>query len=292
MAIDAGGESTAAGYADSQGQPVHAGGTDPGGQVQEKFASVLSSFNLNAPITASGAIFGTEWDEGPRGQRHRARTGKLTEEDVRNDLDHFVPPASFEAAVKVSARDHVVVLVGPAMIGKATSATALLRRVTDGPLAILSPTVTITDLADRVFKAGLGYVVKDWQHDQSAGDDTDFAWRTLRDQVCDAGAFLVITTVSARARGTAESVRHFDWEPPATRDLLTCYLSGTAAEARIDDIAGVVPSDCRIASIVALARRLLAGEEPRRPWRNSARKPHFAFSNGLPTIRLCLRSSK
>ncbi len=146
--------------------------------------------------------------------------------------------------------------------GKAPGAVALLRQVTDGSLWALSPTVTLNELAEREFVRGLGYVVINWQHDQSAGDITDFTWRTLRDQFADAGAHLVITTMSERTRRTAESVRHFAWERPPVRDLLATYLAGTGAAGWIDEVIDQLPGDCGLRPTVALARRLATGEDP------------------------------
>jgi hypothetical protein len=192
----------------------------------------------------------------------RARTGKLTPDDIATALEHYVKPARFREALNALRKDRVVVLVGPAGIGKAASAVALLRQVTDGPLAVLSPAITIGELAERDFKSGMGYVVNDWQHDRSTRQVTDFTWRTLRDQVGEAPAHLVITTASTRMRGTGESVCHIDWELPAVPDLLSSYLGGTPAESLIADIVGALPSGTGIGSVVGLARRLLDGEDP------------------------------
>lgn len=234
-------------------------GADSAERTQDRLASAVSNFH--GPVFAQGSTFGIG-QAAADGQRRRARTGRLTDEDIDAALDHFVRPAPFEDAVNVLKKDRVIVLVGPGSIGKAASAIALLRQVTNGSLAILAPTVTISELAEREFTSGLGYVVMDWQHDRSGADVTDFTWRTLRDQVYDAASHLVITTASARSRGATGSVRHIDWERPATSDLLASYLGGTELELLIDDIADAVPGDCGIGPIVALARRLLSGEDP------------------------------
>jgi len=234
-------------------------GADSAERTQDQLASAVSNFH--GPVYAQGSTFGI----GPAaadGQRRRARTGRLTDEDIDAALDHYVHPAPFEDALDVLKRDQVIVLVGPASIGKAASAIALLREVTNGSLAVLSPTVTISDLSERDFKSVPGFVVTDWQYDRSQGDVTDFTWRTLRDQVYDAAAHLVITTASARSRGATGSVRHIDWERPATSDLLASYLGGTELEFLIDDIVDAVPGDCGIGPIVALARRIVSGEDP------------------------------
>jgi hypothetical protein len=241
--------------------PTRGDGADSAERTQDRLASAVNNFH--GPVYASGSMFGTG-RAAPDSQRRRARTGRLTTEDIDTALDHFVRPAPFQDAVNVLKKDRVIVLVGPASIGKAASAIALLREVTNGSLAILAPTVTISELAEREFTSGLGYVVMDWQHDRSGADVTDFTWRTLRDQVYDEEAHLVITTASARSRGAAASVRHFEWERPATRDLLASYLGGTELEFLIDDIVDAVPRDCGIGPIVALARRLVSGEDPAR----------------------------
>jgi hypothetical protein len=238
----------------------HDAAADSAEQARDRLASAVNNFH--GPIFAQGSTFGAGQTAGDGdGQRRRARTGRLTDADVDAALDHYVRPAPFENAVQALLRDRVVVLVGPAGIGKATSAIALLREVTQEPLAVLAPTVKITDLAEREFKSDLGHVVMDWQHDRSAADVTDFTWRTLRDQVTDKSTYLVITTASGRSRD-ASSVRHIGWERPATRDLLLAYLGGTDLELLVEDLIDEVPHDCGIGPLVALAQRLIAGEEP------------------------------
>jgi hypothetical protein len=234
-------------------------GADSAERTQDRLASAVSNFH--GPVYAQGSTFGIG-QAAADGQRRRARTGRLTDEDIDAALAHYVHPAPFEDALDVLKRDRVIVLVGPASIGKAAGAIALLREVTNGSLAVLSPTVTISDLSERDFKSVPGFVVMDWQFDRSQGDVTDFTWRTLRDQVYDAAAHLVITTASARSRGATGSVRHIDWERPATSDLLASYLGGTELEFLIEDIVDAVPGDCGIGPIVALARRLVSGEDP------------------------------
>jgi hypothetical protein len=228
-------------------------------QARDRLASAV--LNFNGPFYGQGSTFGVGRAAGGDRQQSRARTGKLTDADVEAALDHYVPPAPFENAVQALLRDRVVVLFGPAGVGKATSAIALLREVTKEPLAVLAPTVKITDLAEREFKGDLGHVVMDWQYDRSAVGITDFTWRTLRDQVADKSTYLVITTASERSHD-ATSVRHIGWERPAARDLLVSYLGGTDLELLVEDLADQVPHDCGIGPVVALAERLIAGEEP------------------------------
>jgi hypothetical protein len=230
-------------------------GTDSGEQRREQLASAVNNFL--APVYAPSSLFGAGRTE-TGSQQRRARTGRLTDADVDAALDHYVRPAPFEKALHALQQDRVIVLVGPSGIGKATSAIALLREVTDEPLAVLAPTVKIADLAEREFNRGLGHVVMDWQHDRSAADITDFTWRTLRDQVYDRSTHLVITTASSRSRGTT-SVRHVNWEPPAIGDQLASHLSGTDLDA--GEFVDRVPGDCTIEPIVAFARRLIAGDD-------------------------------
>jgi hypothetical protein len=213
--------------------------------------------NVNAP----GGAFGFAADVTAPAPT-RARDGRLTDQDVEAALDHYVRPAPFAAAAEILAKDGLAVLAGPPGIGKATSAIALLREVTKGPLALLSPTVSLRQLAGRDFTAVPGFVVMDWQYDRSGRDIDEFTWRMLREQLRDATAYLLITTTTAPRASVPGLVGHFTWEQPSAGEVISVYLTGTQHEALIEDVAAQVPDQCRIGPIVTLARRLADGEEP------------------------------
>ena len=189
-----------------------------------------ASNNFYGPVYAAESRFGLSADT-PGAPQARARDGRLTDQDIAAALDRYVRPEPFRDAADALAKDGVVVLAGPPGIGKAAGAIALLREVTSGPLALLSPTVSLRQLAGRDFTAVPGFVVMDWQYDRSGPDATDFTWRMLREQLHDAGAHLVITTTATPRSGGPGLVGHFTWEQPPIGEVLCAYLAGTSARS-------------------------------------------------------------
>ena len=126
-----------------------------------------ASNNFYGPVYAAESRFGLSADT-PGAPQARARDGRLTDQDIAAALDRYVRPEPFRDAADALAKDGVVVLAGPPGIGKAAGAIALLREVTSGPLALLSPTVSLRQLAGRDFTAVPGFVVMDWQYNHPA----------------------------------------------------------------------------------------------------------------------------
>jgi hypothetical protein len=212
-------------------------------------------------VTINDSVVGTGDGDGTRPQRAGARTGKVSDDDLR-DVDKYIRPDPFGEAADALGTGNVVVICGPAGIGKEAGAISLLRGVTPRRLYRLTPTLSLSDLAERSYEAEAGYVLADWQHKVDYGKETDFNWRLLRDQVRDAQAHLVITSVSARPFRGGTPVRCLQWTEPALDAVLSAYLGGTPAEHLIPEITKTVPADWRIGPVVDLARKLADGRDP------------------------------
>jgi hypothetical protein len=223
--------------------------------AREDLASVTQNFY--GTVNAEAGTFGL----GTAGStRRKAATGKLSSADIATHLDHYVPPGPFKGAVEALTEDHVVALVGSSGIGKRTGAIALLHEVTSGPLAVLSPSSTLAELAERPYKAGFGYVVGDRFDEGLNTEVTDFTWRTVRDQLLAANAYLVVTTTTTPRGLLPESVQHITWERPSLPDLLREYLAHVAEDQTIGEAIAKVPPECPMSDIVQIAARVAQGD--------------------------------
>lgn len=188
------------------------------------------------------------------------RMGWLTEGEISAALDYYVKPNLFTKASSSLRVQHVVALSGAAGRGKRTSAIALLREITDRSLVILSPTTSLQELATHDYRPGLGYILLDWQDYEPKDDNSQlFYWHRIRDQLARANAFLVVTT--KRWLHKEEAIPHFRWVSPPPRKLLSVYLAGTKAEARLDEVVGRLPGRCEVSFVVSLARALVTGTD-------------------------------
>lgn len=182
------------------------------------------------------------------------RIGRLVDEYVLTVLENYVPPDCYDAAVEPLGADHMVVLSGSRGFGKRTSAMSLLREVTAGPLVVLSPAVSLGQLADRVYEAGHGYVVFDRK---KSDEDTDFDWHTVRDQVRDANAWLVVTTDEPQKLGMVVEVA---WQQPDIRRLTTRWLGADAPDL-VAEVAAGLPDGYSMAEVIALLKSITAGTD-------------------------------
>jgi hypothetical protein len=246
-----------------EAEATPAGEPGPERNPQQELAGSISTFVnnryvFNGTVEAAEGVFGASIGLVQDGTVRKARTGRLADEEIAAQCDHFAEPPLFRAAAEALKRDQVVVLTGGVGLGKTASAVSLLRLVTTGPLAILSPTITLRELTRQDLDAGHGYLVEDWQNAGGASDSGDFMWRVLRDHVKDSGIHLVITATAAK---TAKSVTHIAWQAPSTEQVLAAYLAGTEAEPVAAEIAAAIPVTYDLDSVAAIARRLAAGED-------------------------------
>ncbi|GAA1963680.1 hypothetical protein [Amycolatopsis minnesotensis] len=201
------------------------------------------------------ALFGVENEC----SAHRVRTdsGKITDADVADAISSYITPGTFAEARLALSRDRVVVLYGPADIGKRASAIALLREVTDRPLFRLAPSVSVHQLAERKYDAGLGVAVIDHLPEQV--DDGDFDWQVLRDRLADSGAYLVLTMAN-KPEAAADAVQCVPWARPDLTRVLRARMSVPPSTVQLSALAESLAGSPAIRDVVELAGRLEAGE--------------------------------
>ena len=229
--------------------------------AQEQLSSLFGSFHaniFNAPVDGSHAAFGTSAGAGREDGGRRARTGRLTEEEISALCEHFAEPPLFRAATEALHRDRVVVLGGAGGLGKRTSAVHLLLNAGTSPLEVVSPALTLEELSKHDFEKGHGYLAEDWQLAPGT-DSSDFSWRLLRDHVSDAEAHLVITTGSGKG---GRSVERFAWQAPSAAQVLAACMAGGDAAGRIAEIVEKVPDSCGVGDLAVIGQRLAEGEDP------------------------------
>lgn len=216
----------------------------------EMIQQVNNIFNI--PGNMLNALLGIA----PGGAVLQPKTGRLDGPEIRAVQKNFVPPDGYDDALDGLAIDHVVVLDGPRGTGKRTGAICLLREVTSGPLFELSPVASLKDLAHRAYNAGSGYVVID-RKDAEQEADADFNWHTVRDQVRDAKAWLVVTSPSAEAHASCPVTRVM-WQQPDLRRLLTAWL-GTSRDIR--SIEEGLPDEYTMTDLVNVLRDIASGAD-------------------------------
>src|SRR6266516_2852519 len=90
--------------------------TTPPTQETAKENLASATLNFHGDVYAQGGAFGAV--DGADTPKRKAATGKLTEANVADALEHYVPPESYDDAAEALARDHVVTLFGRVGIGK------------------------------------------------------------------------------------------------------------------------------------------------------------------------------
>lgn len=241
---------------DTGGRPSP-GPAPPSAQVAgERLTTVNNIFN--GETHAHGSVFGvTAANVDPPG----SATGTLRSREITAALGCYVEPPPYDSALRSLLTDRVVALTGPSGIGKRAGAISLARQVTTGPLVVLSPVVSLKELADekrRRYEAGHAYLVIDWQGEAEA-TDTDFRLGLVREAVAAADAFLIITC--ATPGGSPRAVHHIAWCCPDLAKVVRAHGDGAATDA-LDAAAGLLPGDAPLSGVVAFARRIAAGDDP------------------------------
>ncbi|HLL67535.1 MAG TPA: hypothetical protein VK453_17755 [Micromonosporaceae bacterium] len=218
----------------------------------EQIAEVLNIFMKRAHVGTAGKSRGGGPD--PRG----APTGRLEDDEVRADTEHFCRPENYDAALTRLTSDHVVALCGPAGVGKRTSAINLLREAGAGQLVVMSAISEFKGLSTRTYKEDFGYLIVNRIETSSPGD-VDFAWRTVRDQVCAAGAYLVVTTVAA-PEPRVDAVAQSAWQRPDLVEVVRAYLADhELSDEVVDRFVQKFDDECSMTDIVGVLTRIRNG---------------------------------
>jgi hypothetical protein len=248
-----------------------------GGQVTE------AVFNFYGEVSADTV----GWAR--RGSRHggrRAETGRLTEPEITAMTSRYAIPDCFEEAADLLRRDRVLVLEGPPGTGRRCGAINLLREVTGDRLIVLSPQVTLRELAEREYRAGCGYLVVDRRPDGNLAN-IDFTWANVSDQVREGPAYLVLTSTAVAVRAVDRAVRHVVWQRPPAAAVLRSQLIGRgyprdAVDHVVARLLAQLPDTCPLARLIDLAELIGDGMEPeeaQRHWdRNAGREVQSWFA--------------
>ncbi|WFE39356.1 hypothetical protein [Micromonospora sp. WMMD998] len=229
---------------------------DHGKRDPKQIAEVINLFYERVSTQTIGK-------SGGRGKAtRRAAIGKLADDEIRAETRYYCRPDGYEEALRRLTADHVVILCGATGLGKRASGINLLRAVTEGQLVVISAVSDHKDLSTRSYRSGYGYLIVN-RTEVDRVDDLDFAWRTVRDQVRRAGAYLVTTTV-VPADDRVESVGQLTWRRPDLRAVARVHLAvRDFPEDAIERIVGQFHDECSMTDVVAVMSRICDGEKPK-----------------------------
>jgi hypothetical protein len=215
--------------------------------------------NFYGSVNARDGLFGVGMGEDEARPR---RIGRFEERDVGEILQGYARPMAFGDAVKVLRAERVIILTGPDGSGRRTSAIALLHEVTDGPIVALTPSITTSELADRSFDKGSGYLIPGKFHEDLNPDLAEFTWRNVHNKVREARAYLVVTAGGNRtARAWPGGITSFAWLRPGAADALRAHLDDASCpDELIAAVADALGPEYPVTRISGLARRMAAGE--------------------------------
>ena len=183
-------------------------------------------------------------------------TGRLQPDDISQATNGYVAPESYDTALQALKVHHLVALDGAVGVGKRAGAIHLLRSVTDGSLIVLSPQTTLDNLAEREFERNSGYLLID-RKAEGTPVDADFVWLSVKNQVIERGAYLVITTTTGRP---PDQIRHVGWRRPDIRAVLRTMLPD-ADEGLVELVVEGLPAECPMTDVATLAARIAEGKD-------------------------------
>jgi hypothetical protein len=222
--------------------------------------NMLNEVNLGffGKTVFQNASIGVQNTKGTLASSLSTSTGLVGDADISAALERFVQPEGFAGSTTLLARDRMVVLCGRPGMGKRSSALSLLREVTDETLYMLSPNISLSELAGYEYKSGCGYLVVDRVVDTGL-QESDFEWRIVHDRVVGRTSYLVVTQPVALADGS-ESFGHVDWQPPSTEKLLRAYWQQEWSTEDSNALAEALASVENVRDVVGLARQLNSGK--------------------------------
>ncbi|BDH06700.1 hypothetical protein [Streptomyces seoulensis] len=251
--------------ADQDGRPAAA-------KADEQVSALHNTYNttVNQNMyggTGQGGVTGIAgFAPAPRGRA----TGPMRQEEIALLLRHHAEPDAFAEALAALRADHVVTLIGESGTGRRSGAVALLKKAMDGGgrVIVLSPDITLDQLAEREFHAGKGYVVLDRVQEGSLNEtQADFAWRRVQERVHASRAHLVVTTRPRMERVLPTSVSHVAWSAPSTEQVLRLRLRlGGIPEETIAEAVKLIRPNCPVAKAAEVADGICEGGAPEEVW--------------------------
>ncbi|MFI9452594.1 hypothetical protein [Amycolatopsis sp. NPDC052450] len=206
--------------------------------------------NGTFPNAVVGALSGTSG-------RTTRLTGLVGESEIAT-LRRFVRPKEFDDGVDMLVRERMLVLCGSEGSGRRASALSLLREVTAQKLYMLSPQVSVAELAEHEYEPGCGYVAID-RVVERAGEESDFEWRLVRDRVVEHASYLVVTRLPKEG---ANQLGHMEWSSPAVGKVLRAYWREPEdwSEEDAGKLADALNSVDRVSDVVGLGKQLAGGK--------------------------------
>ncbi|WP_328341289.1 hypothetical protein [Micromonospora sp. NBC_00421] len=221
--------------------------------MTDRIAAVTNNFY--GGVATNGAVFGVQDGSERRAGGHRKVTGRLDPEETEAVVDRYARPPCFDGVLKNLRHNRVVVIEGRSGVGRRAGGINLLRHVTDGPLIVLSPTLSPRELAERTYSAGYGYLMLDHVPERQR-IDLDFTWSNVKERIHESEAHLVITT-SVIGAVTTGSVPHLAWEVPAPEKVLRAQLGDIeGVETVVHDVIAALGDDTSLTNLVAVARMI------------------------------------
>lgn len=181
--------------------------------------------NVRGNFYAEGSSFG---DRDARS--NRSSTGEVTTKDLAEAFEYFVEPARFADARALLARHQLVVLAGPKRTGRHAAALALLDEVAPGSeqtpsITVLSPSLTMEQLATSPFRSGGRYLLADQINDRAPAVQRKFHLEQLLTKLRHRDASLVITTTSADHATALFDELAVPWVPVEPERILHRYIT-------------------------------------------------------------------
>jgi hypothetical protein len=216
--------------------------------------------NYYGGVYAGGAVFGVQNHEG-RQPTAGTVTGRLPIEEVAAVVARYARPDCFGVAAERLANERVLVIEGKSGIGRRAGAVALLSEVDAVRLTLLSPSLTLRQLAERDYDEGRGYLVVDRFGERNSAV-SEFSWSSVRDQVCEARAYLVVTA-GVGVRG----VSRVAWTRPPADEVLLAHLTGRGvgdddAREKVAEIAEDLPDEVGLSGLANVAELIATGTAP------------------------------